>query len=382
MDFSCIWLSYNLIPKIAIRKTYSITILCLSTYHGKRYDEGNEGTDSMKKHDLHTHCINTDFQGSILVTNGSQIEFKQAYGLADRVHNISNSTHTRFGIASGCKLFTAIAILQLIEKGCFSLDSRLRDVLPLKHSHFHESITVHQLLTHTSGIPDYFDEEEMDDFEDLWKERPSYRMESPADFLPLFEQEPMKSTPGERFSYNNSGYVLLGLIIEAHTGITFSEYVETHIFESAGMEKSGYFRMDQLPDGTATGYIGLGDGLYKSNIYSLPVKGGPDGGAYTTTEDFHALLDSLFKHHLLTRESTDLILKPHVASGTGTFYGYGVWVIQDEGDDTPVYSLMGLDPGVSFRSVIIPEDDRMITVLSNCDDQAFSLMTFIRENGI
>lgn len=221
MDFSCIWLSYNLIPKNAIRKTYSITILCLSTYHGKRYDEGNEGTDSMKKHDLHTHCINTDFQGSILVTNGSQIEFKQAYGLADRVHNISNSTHTRFGIASGCKLFTAIAILQLIEKGFFSLDSRLRDVLPLKHSHFHESITVHQLLTHTSGIPDYFDEEEMDDFEDLWKERPSYRMESPADFLPLFEQEPMKSTPGERFSYNNSGYVLLGLIIEAHTGIKF-----------------------------------------------------------------------------------------------------------------------------------------------------------------
>lgn len=336
----------------------------------------------MKKHDLHIYCINTDFQGSILVTRGSQVEFKEAYGLADRVHNIPNSTHTRFGMASGCKLFTAIAILQLIEKGCFSLDSRLRDILHMEHTSFHESITVHQLLTHTSGIPDYFDEEEMDDFEDLWRDQPSYRMESPADFLPLFEQEPMKSTPGERFSYNNSGYVLLGLIIEAHAGITFSEYVETQIFEAAGMEKSGYFRMDLLPDGTATGYIGLGDGLYKSNIYSLPVKGGPDGGAYTTTEDVHALLDSLFKHSLLTKESTDLLLKPHVESGTGTFYGYGVWVIQDEGDDAPVYSLMGLDPGVSFRSVIIPEDDRMITVLSNCDEQAFSLMTFIRKNDI
>ncbi|MDR4937848.1 serine hydrolase [Rossellomorea marisflavi] len=335
----------------------------------------------MKKHDLHTYCINMNFHGSILVTSGSQIEFQQAYGLADRVHNIPNSTQTRFGMASGCKIFTAIAILQLIEKGCFSLDSRIRDVLPLKHSHFHESITVHQLLTHTSGIPDYFDEEKMDDFEDLWRDQPSYRMESPADFLPLFEQETMKSTPGERFSYNNSGYVLLGLIIEKHAGITFSEYVETHIFEAAGMEKSGYFRMDQMPDGTATGYIGLGDGLYKSNIYSLPVKGGPDGGAYTTTEDVHALLDSLFKHRLLTKESTDLLLNPHVESSTGTFYGYGIWMIQDEGE-ARVYSLMGLDPGVSFRSMIIPEEDRMITILSNCDDQAFSLMTFIRSNGL
>ncbi|MGX1265328.1 CubicO group peptidase (beta-lactamase class C family) [Rossellomorea marisflavi] len=334
----------------------------------------------MKKHDLHIHCINTDFQGSILVTTGSQIEFKEAYGLADRVHNVPNSTHTRFGMASGCKLFTAIAILQLIEKGFFSLDSRLLDVLRLKHSHFHESITVHQLLTHTSGIPDYFDEEEMDDFEDLWKEQPSYRMESPADFLPLFEQEPMKSTPGERFSYNNSGYVLLGLIIEQHAGITFSDYVETHIFEAAGMEKSGYFRMDRLPEETAMGYIGLGDGQYKSNIYSLPVKGGPDGGAFSTTGDVQALLDSLWKHHLLTKESTDLLLKPHVESSTGTFYGYGIWVIKDEGA-APVYSLMGLDPGVSFRSIIIPEAERMITVQSNCDDQAFSLMTFIRANG-
>ncbi len=333
----------------------------------------------MKKHDLHTYCINTDFHGSILVTSGSQIEFQQAYGLADRVHNIPNSTQTRFGMASGCKLFTAIAILQLIEKGCFSLDSRIRDVLPLKHSHFHESITVHQLLTHTSGIPDYFDEEKMDDFEDLWRDQPSYRMESPADFLPLFEQETMKSTPGERFSYNNSGYVLLGLIIEAHAGITFSEYVEAHIFEATGMEKSGYFRMDQLPVGTATGYIGLGDGLYKSNIYSLPVKGGPDGGAYTTTQDVHTLLDSLFKHRLLTKESTDLLLTPHVESSTGTFYGYGIWMIQDEGA-ARVYSLMGLDPGVSFRSIIISEDERMITVLSNSDDQAFSMMTFIRSN--
>lgn len=149
------------------------------------------------------------------------------------------------------------------------------------------------------------------DFEELWKDYPMYSMQSPRDFLPMFQNDRMKFSPGERFSYNNAGFILLGLVVEQITGMEFSEYVEKNIFQRSGMLDSGYFRMDQLPERTAIGYID-GDQTWKTNMYSLPIKGGPDGGAFTTVHDLARFWDALFHYQLLSQQYTEILLTPHI----------------------------------------------------------------------
>ena len=154
-----------------------------------------------------------DFSG-VLYALGKHGNFvNQAYGYANRADHLLNNSQTRFGIASGCKLFTAIAICQLVEKNKLSFDTKLADCLNIDFPFFDKEITIHHLLTHTSGIPDYFDEDVMDDFEDLWKNLPMYQMNHLKDFLPLFQNQKMMFSPGGKFHYNNAGYIVLGLIV-------------------------------------------------------------------------------------------------------------------------------------------------------------------------
>lgn len=132
------------------------------------------------------------FSGSIFMKQGESVHVQASFGYANRADAILNEKQTRFGIASGCKLFTAVAIAQLAEVGKLSFDDLLRDVLDISFPHFHEDITIHHLLTHTSGIPDYFDEDVMDDFEELWINTPMYHIRRLHDFLPLFQKEQQK----------------------------------------------------------------------------------------------------------------------------------------------------------------------------------------------
>ena len=151
------------------------------------------------------------------------------YGYANRAEQRLILMNTRFGIASGCKLFTAIAICQLVEHGKLTFATKLQDCLAIELPYFDKAITIHHLLTHTAGIPDYFDEEVMDDFEELWINQPMYLMRNLSDFLPLFQNHPMKLAVGERFHYNNAGYILLGLIIENISGLRFEDYITQNI---------------------------------------------------------------------------------------------------------------------------------------------------------
>ncbi|WP_313351732.1 serine hydrolase domain-containing protein, partial [Exiguobacterium sp.] len=147
-----------------------------------------------------------------------------ANGFAHRGYRISNTETTRFGIASGAKLFTAVAILRLVEAGKVALDERVATILPDIGIDL-DGVTVHHLLTHTSGIGDYFDEATMTDFEEVFQDFPMYRLRRPIDFLPLFQDQKRQFTAGERFHYNNAGYILLGLVIEQLTKQPFSDYV-------------------------------------------------------------------------------------------------------------------------------------------------------------
>lgn len=315
-----------------------------------------------------------DFSGNVLVKRNNDFIQQYSNGFANCTHSILNNEDTRFGIASGCKIFTAVAICQLVEKGQLSFASKLSDILDIPFPRFDEEITIHHLLTHTAGIPDYFDEEVMEEFADLWLNQPMYLMRNGRDFLPLFQNEPMKLKVGERFHYNNAGYILLGLVVELVSGKGFDEYVIENIFKLAHMEQSGYFELDALPSNTALGYIDEENGTWKSNIYSVPVKGGADGGAFVTAEDMHRFWQALMKFELLSETMTKQLLTPYINTDNDydRFYGYGVWIDKKE-DSISKYHVMGYDPGVSFHSAYYPESGLISVVCSNKSEGAFDV---------
>jgi CubicO group peptidase (beta-lactamase class C family) len=323
--------------------------------------------------------INQNFSGSAFVQENNKIFAELNYGYANRSDQIKNHTFTRYGIASGCKLFTAIAICQLVEETKLSFDSKLKNCLDIDFPNFDEEVTIHHLLTHTSGIPDYFDEDVMDDFEELWVENPMYRIRSLKDFLPLFQNQSMKFKAGERFHYNNAGYIVLGLIVEQVSQMNFADYIQEHIFNKAGMKDSGYFEMDAIPPNTAQGYIDNQDGTWKTNIYSLPVKGGSDGGAFVTVHDMARLWDALMQHQLLSETYTKQLLTPHAQKSDVDFYGYGMWIKKTENDTILKYHVMGYDPGVSFHSAFYPATSMKVVVCSNKSTGAFDVMKKIED---
>ncbi len=319
---------------------------------------------------------NVPFSGVARITNGAQIG-EAAYGFAHRSERSKNQADTRFGIASGCKMFTAVAICRLVEQGKLSFETTLAEGSGRSFPQFDPAITVHHLLTHSSGVPDYFDEEVMDDFEELWRERPVYGMTEVEHFLPLFADQPMKFKPGERFAYNNSGYILLGLIAEHVSGMRFRDYVAQEVFEPAGMRESGYFRADRLPERTALGYIDE-EGGWRTNLFSLPAVGGPDGGAYTTAGDLDKFWDALLSHRLLSAETTEKMLTPQIHEDEHSAYGYGVWIRMNQGKIDCLH-LMGFDPGVSMVSRIYAESGLRLHVLANIDGAAWTVASGIEE---
>ncbi len=232
-------------------------------------------------------------------------------------------------------------------------------------------VTVRQLLTHTSGVPDYFDESVMTEYAELWVELPNYRIRRFCDLLPLFLDKPMMYPPGERFQYNNSGYVLLGLAIEAVSGLPFDCYLQEKVFAPAGMERTGYYELDHLPEGCASAYIlDKATGEYYTNIYSVDAKGSGAGGAFTTVGDVRRLWRALMDGKLLGPESRQQMLREQVKGKWGS-YGYGSWFRSRRDRLVPFFQ--GSDPGVSFISSHDEVAGQTITVVSNFGDEVWEI---------
>lgn len=175
------------------------------------------------------------FRGAILITRGEEILFERTSGLRDLANNVPNDADTRFATASAGKVFVAVGILRLIEEGRLRFEDMIGKLLPIDWRAIDPEISVEELLTHTSGIPDYFDESVMTEYEELWKNFPNYRIRSNRDLLPLFLDKPMAFSHGERFAYNNTGFVILAMIIEEVTGESFDVYLEKTVFRPSGM---------------------------------------------------------------------------------------------------------------------------------------------------
>ncbi len=308
----------------------------------------------------------TGFSGVVSVFEGEVERYNRAFGYREVKNKLPNLTTTLFGIASGSKVFTALGIGRLIEQGRISLETRMADIDPAYRGFIHPQATIRQLLTHTSGIYDYYDEEVIEDFDHFYVELPWYHLETPADYLPLFENRPMKFNPGERFSYSNGGYVFLGILIEKLSGQLYRDFIAEQVLHPAGMLRSGFFALNDLPENTASGY--LADG-HTSNIYNLPLRGGGDGGLFTCTHDLRSFWERLFSFKILAPELTAEFLRTQHAFNAERGYGLGIYKRLDDSQ----YYLVGGDAGVGFDSRYLVAEEICVNILSNVTDGEGSL---------
>ncbi|MBO5281562.1 MAG: beta-lactamase family protein [Lachnospiraceae bacterium] len=326
--------------------------------------------------------LQKDFRGAELIVKNGEILFQRITGYRDLANEIPNTLETRFASASAGKVFVAVGILQLIERGELHFEDTLGELLDIDLQKIDPMVTVEQLLTHTSGVPDYFDESIMEEYEELWTDFPNYKIRHNADLLPLFIHREMMYPRGERFQYNNTGYVLLAMILEKITGMEFDEYLGKNVFEVCGMQKTGYNELDRLPAGCAGSYIyNEATDDYRTNIYSVDAKGTGAGGAFITVTDILRFWEGLISGKLLSADMVARMLSRQSGDGRDAeegYYGYGVWIM-DRGDAIIPY-FQGCDPGVSFLSEYHPGKNIITVLVSNYGDNVWEEMRRIREN--
>ncbi|MDT8336353.1 MAG: serine hydrolase [Candidatus Izemoplasmatales bacterium] len=316
-------------------------------------------------------------KGGTLFIKNKDKELFFCTGYRDLTNEIITDKETSFPTASAGKFFVAVGIMKLIENKQLSLDTTIGELLSFELHLIDKDITIKQLLTHTSGIPNYFDEKIMSDYSQLWKDFPNYKIRTSKDLLPLFIDKEMQYPRGERFSYNDSGFVILGIIIEEITKKPFDEYLDEIIFKPLTMNSTGYYELDRLPKNCANAYIfDQEKNEYYQNIYSVDVKGTGAGGAFTNVIDVSKFWDGILNYKILKKETVDLMLKRH-ADLNDVGYGLGVWL--DE-QNNPFFT--GEDPGVTFISWCNPKDEKIITIISNYRDNIFSIFKEIKSLGI
>jgi len=257
------------------------------------------------------------FNGSVLVAEGGKVIYKKGFGLADAEWNIPNGPDTKFRLGSITKQFTSMLILQLVEEGKISLDGKLSDYLPYYRQDTGKRVTIHHLLTHSSGIPNYtalpaFDSE---------ISRNPYGVE---EFIKKCCSGDLEFEPGSRFNYSNSGYFILGAVIEKVAGKPYEQMLEERIFRPLGMKNSGYDHRETILSRRAAGYSQSLAGFKNADYLdmSLPYAA---GSLYSTVEDLYLWDQALYTDKLLPAKTKELIFKPHIKSGAN-FYGYG-WTV-------------------------------------------------------
>lgn len=324
--------------------------------------------------------LSEDFRGNLFVSQGGKIIIESEQGFADLANKRLNDKNTRFASASAGKVFVAVGIQILIEKGKLNFSDTLGQLLPIELNQIDPDVTVEQLLTHTSGVPDYFDEQVMDEYEQLWIDFPNYKIRKNSDLLPLFIDKPMQYPKGTKFSFNNTGFVLLALIIEQLTQKPFDSYLEEVIFRPCQMDSTGYFELDRLPSNCANNYIYCeSTDSYRTNIYSVDAKGTGAGGAFITTGNISKFWDALLHHRLLSKEMTEQMIQVHSENGKGSYYGYGIWIYKDQNTLENILYFQGQDPGVSFVSEFNPTENVQITLVSNFGDNVWKEKSKIKE---
>lgn len=308
------------------------------------------------------------FSGVVVVEGPDGPWLRLALGTADHAAGRPVTFADRFGTASVSKMLTAAAVLDASVAGLLDLDDFVTDLLPAaRHPRtLDPRVTVRHLLTHTSGIGDYAEEDDtldgyVPDYAALWRTTPSVTMERPDDFLPLHTDLPPVDEPGAAFHYCNSGYVLLAALLEEVTGDVFVDRVTERVLVPTGMTSSGYLRLDEAQPDVATGYLPRRRGApRRSNVLSVPVVGGGDGGCFLTADDATRFARALGDGTLLGGEVARLMRTVGPRIDVDASMGHGVYVLEDGalGHD-------GGDPGVEAYVRYDVPTDATVVILCN-----------------
>ena len=312
------------------------------------------------------------FSGVVRVDRAGDDPYVEAFGLADRRHAIGNTVSTRFGIASGTKGFTAVTVVGLIQDGVLDLSTTARSVLGGDLPLIDEAVTIEHLLAHRSGIGDYLDEDTLSGSNDHTLAVPAYQLDATERYLAVLDGFPMVFAPGERYAYNNGGYVVLALIAERASGVPFADLVAERVCMPAGMRETSFQRSDELPSDTAVGYLDV-DGP-RTNVFHLPVLGSGDGGISTTATDMVLFWEAFFAGRIVPDASVAEMVRPRSdVPGESRRYGLGFHLH----GTTEVVWLAGSDAGVSFASTHDPASGTTATVLSNVTDGAWDIVAML-----
>ncbi|WP_369372163.1 serine hydrolase domain-containing protein [Promicromonospora sp. Populi] len=320
-------------------------------------------------------ALERSFSGVVTIDVGDRRVLERSYRLAHRALQVPNTPTTRFAMASGSKSFTALAIMQQVVAGTLRLQDPVRqylgDDLPL----IDDGVTIEHLLTHTSGIGDYLDEDADWDRADHVLPVPVHTLETAESFVPILGGFPSKHAPGARFTYCNGGYIVLAIVLERVTGRQFQDVVDTDVIQPAGLASTAYLRSDELPGDAALGYLHPeGD---RSNVLHLPVRGNGDGGAYTSAADLHRFWQALHAGAIVPLDVVAEVTRPRSEVPEEDLrYGLGFWLHPDD----PAVVLGGFDAGVALRSTHDPATGTTATVFSNCTFGSGAVVELLQES--
>jgi CubicO group peptidase (beta-lactamase class C family) len=303
------------------------------------------------------------FSGAVLFARDGAPLFAKAYGLASKAWNVPNRVDTKFNLGSMNKMFTAVAIAQLAQEGKLAFTDPLIKHLPdYPNKDVAQKVTLHHLLTHTSGIGDYFTRKFMETSKD--------RFRKIRDYFPLFVDKPLEFEPGKKFRYSNAGFMVLGAVVEKVSGQSYFDYVREHVYQPAGMVNTDAYEMDYDTPNLAIGYTrqqAKSSGGRKNNLFMHVVKGGPAGGGFSTVEDLFRFAVALRTNRLLDAKHTDLLLTGKVDTGRGshTQYGYGFMITDYRG--TRIAGHGGGFPGINSDLAMYLDRGYTVAVMSNYD---------------
>ncbi|MDR7372478.1 serine hydrolase [Flavobacterium aquidurense] len=300
------------------------------------------------------------FNGSALVAENGKVILKKGYGFANMEWDIPNQPDTKFRLGSISKQFTAFLIVKLAEDGKLKLDVPITTYLPDYPKANGDKITLHHLLTHTSGIPNYTSSP------NFFKEK-SRNPYTPEEFVKTFSSLPLEFTPGEKFNYSNSGYFLLGYIIEKVSGKSYEQYLQEIILTPLKMANTGYDHSDIILKKRASGYEKQGNKIVNSAYLDMSIPYAA-GSLYSTAEDLYLWEQALYTTKLLSQKSMDLLFKPYISTGGDDSYGYG-WFLEDAPNgDKAKLKIVEHGGGINgFNTIIsrVPADRNLVVLLNN-----------------
>lgn len=296
---------------------------------------------------IQQYVDNELFNGSVLVIQHDKTVFQKSYGFANKEWNITNTADTKFRIGSITKQFTAMLIMQLKQAGKVNLQEKVTTYLSWYPKENGDKITIHHLLTHTSGLPNYT--ESADAMNDI-----NTHDYSPEEVAKKYCIGQLRFEPGTKFEYCNTGYFLLGLIIETLTKKPYAEVLQERILNPAGMKNTGMDNPKQLVANRASGYTFDFDGYTNCDYINPATATYSAGGLYATPQDLLLWQKALYRDKLLSKENREIMFTPNLGN-----YGYGIYVVKTKAD-----TIIGHNGGLQgFSSSMLHFSKDKITVI-------------------